>query len=51
MHGTPLTPDEAVASVARRVRSLEAQGLDRDHAIRSAAVHFGIDPEKARWCI
>lgn len=50
MHGPPLTPQEAVASVARRVRRLEAEGLDRDHAIRRAAVETGIEPEKVRWC-
>jgi hypothetical protein len=50
VHGPPLTPQEAVASVARRVNSLEAQGLDRDQAIRRAAVETGIAPEKVRWC-
>jgi len=39
-----------VASLARRVRRLEAQGLDRDQAIRRAAVETGIDPERVRWC-
>jgi hypothetical protein len=46
-----LTPQEAVASVARRVRRLEAQGLDRDRAIGHAAVETGIDPQKVRWCV
>jgi hypothetical protein len=50
MRGLPLTPQEAVASVAQRVRRLEAQGLDRDHAIRHVAVETGIDPQKVRWC-
>jgi hypothetical protein len=50
VHGPPLTPQEAVASVARRVRRLEAQGLDRDRAIRRVAVETGIAPEKVRWC-
>jgi hypothetical protein len=50
MHGRRLTPREAVASVARRVRRLEAQGLDRDQAIRHTSVETGIDPEKVRWC-
>jgi hypothetical protein len=50
MHGPPLTPQEAVASVARRVRRLEAQGLDRDRAIRRVAVETGIDPHRVRWC-
>jgi hypothetical protein len=50
MRGLPLTPQEAVASVARRVRRLEAQGLDRDQAIRRAAVETGIDPQKVSWC-
>jgi hypothetical protein len=50
MHGPPLTPQEAVAAVARRVRRLEAQGLDRDQAIGRAAVETGIDPHKVRWC-
>jgi len=45
-----LTPQEDVASLARRVRRLEAQGLDRDQAIRRAAVETGIDPERVRWC-
>lgn len=51
MHGPPLTPQEAMTSVARRVERLEAQGFDRDHAIRFAAAHYGIEPEKARWCV
>ena len=51
MHGPPLTPQEAVASVVRRVRRGEAQGLDREQAIGHAAVETGIDPEKVRWCI
>jgi hypothetical protein len=50
MHGPPLTPQEAVASVARRVRRLEAHGLDRNQAIRCVAVETGIDAEKVRWC-
>jgi hypothetical protein len=50
MHGPPLTAQEAVASVARRVHLLEAQGLDRGQAIRRAAVETGIEPEKVRWC-
>jgi hypothetical protein len=51
MHGPPLTPQEAVASLARRVSRLEAQGLGRDQAIRRAAVETGIDPERVRWCV
>jgi hypothetical protein len=50
MHGPALTPQEAVASLARRVRRLEAAGLDRDQAIRRAAAETGIEPEKVRWC-
>jgi hypothetical protein len=50
MHGPPLTPQEAVASVARQVRCLEAAGLERDHAIGRAAADNGIAPEKVRWC-
>jgi hypothetical protein len=50
VHGPPLTPKEAVASVARRVHRLEAQGLSGDQAIRRAAVETGIDPQKVRWC-
>lgn len=50
MHGPPLTPQEAVASVARHVCRLEGQGLGRDQAIRRAAVETGVDPEKVRWC-
>jgi hypothetical protein len=51
VHGLPLTPHEAVASVARRVRTGEAQGLDREQAIRRTSVETGIDPEKVRWCV
>jgi hypothetical protein len=51
MHGPPLTPQEAVASVARRVRRLEAHGLDREQAIRRAAAETAIEPEKVRWCV
>ena len=51
MHGTPLTQQEAVASVARRVRAGEAQGLYREQAIRQISVETGIDPEKVRWCV
>ena len=51
MHGPPLTPQEAVASVARRVRAGEARGLDRDQAIRHISVETGIDPEKVRWSV
>jgi hypothetical protein len=46
-----LTPQEALASVARRVRRGEAEGLDRDQAIRRTAAETGIDPDKVRWCI
>ena len=51
MHGPPLTQEEAVASVARRVRAGEAQGLDREQTIRHISVETGIDPEKVRWCV
>ena len=51
MHGPPLTPHEAVASIARRVRAGEAQGLDRGQAIRRTSVETGIDPEKVHWCV
>jgi len=51
VHGPPLTPQEAVASVARRVRAGEARGLDRDQAIRHISVETGIDPEKVRWSV
>ena len=50
MHGPPLTPQEAVASVARQVLGLEAEGLDRDQAIRRVAFATRIDAEKVRWC-
>jgi hypothetical protein len=50
MHGPPLTAQEAVASVARRVHLLETQGLDRGLAIRRVAVETGVEPEKVRWC-
>lgn len=51
MHGPPLTPQEAVASVARQVRRHEAQGHDRDQAIEVVAAENGIEPEKVRWCV
>jgi hypothetical protein len=51
MNGPRLTPQEAVAAVARQVRDLEAQGLDRDHAIRRVVFATRIDAEKVRWCI
>jgi hypothetical protein len=51
VHGPPLTPQEAVASVARRVRGGEAQGFDREHAIRRISIETGLDPEKVRWCV
>lgn len=51
MHGPPLTQQEAVASVARRVRAGEAQGLDREQAIRRISIETGIDPEKVRWSV
>jgi hypothetical protein len=51
VHGSPLTPQEAVASVARRVRGGEAQGFDREQAIRRISVETGLDPEKVRWCV
>ena len=51
MYGSPLTPQEAVASVARRVRRDEAGGLDREQAIRRTSAQTGIDPEKVRWCV
>ena len=50
MHGPRLTPQEAVAAVARQVRDLEAQGLDHDQATRRVAFATGIDAEKVRWC-
>ena len=51
MHGPPLTQQEAVASVARRVCAGEAQGLDGEQAIRRISVETGIDPERVRWCV
>jgi hypothetical protein len=50
VHGPPLTPQEAVVSVAQRVLRREAQGLNREQAIRRTAVETGLDPEKVRWC-
>jgi hypothetical protein len=50
MHGPHLTPDEAVASVALRVRRYEAQGLDPELAIRRTSIELSIDPDKVRWC-
>jgi hypothetical protein len=46
-----LTQQEAVASVARRVHAGEAQGLDREQAIRHVSVETGIDPDKVRWSV
>jgi hypothetical protein len=51
MNGAPLTPAEAVASVAWKVSGLEAQGIDRDRAIGRVAANHGILPEKVRWCV
>jgi hypothetical protein len=51
VHGPSLTPQEAVASVARRVRGAEAQGLDREQAIRRVSIETGLDPEKVRWSV
>ena len=51
MHGPPLTPEEAVASVARCVRGGESQGFDREHAIRRISIETGLDPERVRWCV
>ena len=51
MHSLPLTPQEAVASVARRVRDAEAQGFDREQAIRRISIQSAIEPEKVRWCV
>jgi hypothetical protein len=51
MHGPSLTPQEAVASVARRVRGGEARGFDREQAIQLISVETGLDPEKVRWCV
>ena len=51
VYGPPLTPEEAVASIARRVRGSEAQGFDREQAILRTNIDTGIDPEKVRWCV
>ena len=51
VYGPPLTPEEAVASIARRVRASEAQGFDREQAILRTSIDTGIDPEKVRWCV
>lgn len=50
MNGPALTPQEAVASVALRVRRRETQGFDREQAIRIVAAKTGIEPRKVRWC-
>jgi hypothetical protein len=50
VNGPPLTPQEAVASVARQVRRRETQGVDREEAIRRVSDETGLDPEKVRWC-
>ena len=51
VHGPTLTPQEAVTSIARRVRGSEAQGFDREQAILRTSIDTGIDPEKVRWCV
>jgi hypothetical protein len=51
MHGPALTPQEAVNSVARRVRRREAQGLGRDDALRLVSAETGIDLAKVRWSV
>jgi hypothetical protein len=51
MHGPPLTPQEAVTSVARRVRRLEARGLGRDDALQLVSAETGIELEKVRWSV
>jgi len=40
-----------VGTVARRVRAGEAQGFDREQAIRRTSVETGIDPAKVHWCV
>jgi hypothetical protein len=50
MHGSPLTPYEAAASIASQVFWLQANGFDRDRAIQRVAAQTGIAPEKVRWC-
>jgi hypothetical protein len=32
------------------VRRLEAQGLDREHAIQQTAAAYGLEPRKVHWC-
>jgi hypothetical protein len=51
MRGSPLTPEEAVTSVARRVRRLQAQGLGRDQALGLVSAETGVDLEKVRWSV
>jgi hypothetical protein len=51
MQGPSLTPQQAVTSIARRVLRAEADGLDRDLAIRRTSIGTGIDAEKVRWCV
>jgi hypothetical protein len=51
VQGPPLTPKEAVASIARRVRGSEAQGFGREEAILRTSIDTGIDPAKVRWCV
>jgi hypothetical protein len=51
MQGPSLTPQEAVTSVARRVRRLEARGVGRDNALRLVSAELGIDLEKVRWSV
>jgi hypothetical protein len=51
MHGPSLTPQEAVAWVAQRVRRLEDHGLDLHQATQLVAAENGIVVEKVRWCV
>src|SRR5262245_4036884 len=51
MNGPPLTPREAVASVAQQVRRLHGEGLDRNQAVRRVAAEHGIEPHAVAWCV
>lgn len=46
MQGPPLTTQEVISTLSRRVTSLSALGLSRPAAIRAAALEFGADPSK-----
>lgn len=46
MQAVPLTPQEVVSVVTRKVRAYEAIGLDREAAVLAAASCYGAVPVK-----